>query len=325
MAQQDQHHQSETAAHICPTTGLQLVKGAVTGGFHPLDPAPLQQHPAYALTLQALGTRATFYQIKRPDSSLLATLLILERSFFSMLTVMTQLRGPCFMATPTADEERAIYPLIQKLACPWRWRFLIQSPNQANSVEAHKALRRAGLKRVTTGFHTGFVDLTGDEAAIRKRLKGKWRNQLKKAESAGMTVAVTDNPNAASARWIIENELTQREARGYQALPAAFLDAWKLHGKILTVVALKGREKRAGALTLIHGAGATYHLGLSTDAGRAVNAQNLVLYKTLCLLQEKGVKTLDLGGIDDGPLKSISHFKMGTGARPVSLIGSYTR
>ena len=79
----------------------------------------------------------------------------------------------------------------------------------------------------------------------------------------------------------------------------------------------------AGALFLLHGNSATYHIGWAGDYGRKLNAQNRVLWEGVLALQEKGISFLDLGGLNTADLAGIARFKLGLGATPITLAGAF--
>lgn len=49
---------------------------------------------------------------------------------------------------------------------------------------------------------------------------------------------------------------------------------------------------------ILHGAVALYHIGHVGAAGRALNAHNLILWHAIQKLRRKGIRSLDLGGLD---------------------------
>ena len=319
-----QHRLFNTALGVDQSRGLALVP-APAGPFQPETPAALQQHPAYGLTLGSLGAANRMLAVIDQDGTILATALVMTRRFFGLITFNTVLRGPHFWRPLDPEIKAAVYRLVQSTAKPWARRFMVQTPDEPQSIESITLLKDAGLRRVMTGYSTAMLDLAPAEDDLRAGLKGKWRNQLKKAEAEALSITHSAKLSSAGARWLIASEADQRKTRGYHALPSQFLDAWGTHGESLVIIVSRGQEKLAGGLFLRHGAGATYHLGLTTPVGRTINAQNLVLWQAMLALKAKGVTQLDMGGIDSGPLAGITRFKLGTGATPLELAGSWSR
>jgi lipid II:glycine glycyltransferase (peptidoglycan interpeptide bridge formation enzyme) len=74
---------------------------------------------------------------------------------------------------------------------------------------------------------------------------------------------------------------------------------------------------------LLHGSAATYQVGWSNDTGRQFNAHNLLLWHAIEALQQRGVRLLDLGGVNTQRSAGIARFKLGTGGRVLTLAGTY--
>ena len=87
--------------------------------------------------------------------------------------------------------------------------------------------------------------------------------------------------------------------------------------------AKQGKETVAAMLFLLHGRGATYHMGWSNEVGRKLNVHNLLLWRAMAQLQAQGVELLDLGGVNTHDLPGISRFKLGTGGQVLTLAGTY--
>jgi lipid II:glycine glycyltransferase (peptidoglycan interpeptide bridge formation enzyme) len=84
-----------------------------------------------------------------------------------------------------------------------------------------------------------------------------------------------------------------------------------------------GRDRVAGMMFLLHGQAATYQIGWANDAGRDAYAHNLLLYKGMEALKERGVRCLDMGGINTGRSAGIARFKITSGAQVVTLAGTF--
>ena len=84
-----------------------------------------------------------------------------------------------------------------------------------------------------------------------------------------------------------------------------------------------GRDRVAAMMFLLHGQAATYQVGWTSDAGRDLHAHNLILWKGIEELKERGIRQLDLGGVNTARSAGIARFKMATGGQVRVLAGSY--
>jgi lipid II:glycine glycyltransferase (peptidoglycan interpeptide bridge formation enzyme) len=122
--------------------------------------------------------------------------------------------------------------------------------------------------------------------------------------------------------------MPQREQRGLHGLPLHFFDLYVPSRQqpaktILTVRADKGRDRVAGMMFLIHGQAATYQVGWTSDAGREHHAHNLILWRAMQELRERGVRMLDLGGVNTTRSAGIARFKIGTGGQVLTCAGTF--
>ena len=169
---------------------------------------------------------------------------------------------------------------------------------------------KGAIPLMTQGF-AGELDLTNGADQLRAGFHHKWRNRLRKSENSTI-----DLSESGDLGWILAREPEHRLANRYKGYPTDFVQAlcrrpnsWKL------LQAKTGGTPIAGALFLIHGSRATYQIGWSNPKGRALNAQNLVIWRALEILIQNGVAGLDLGLIDTKNSPGLARFKLGTGAR----------
>lgn len=290
---------------------------------------PLQQHWGYGHALQAIGVPVEVWQASR-DGALKAFGIVAKRKFAGLIEVASMMRGPLWVTAPDEGDASAMATAFKSQARPWRWRFLAQQPEMEASDEASQALKRAGLRQIMTGYSTPWLDLSVDAAHLRSNLDSKWRNQLNRAADAHLSISVSGRKPHQYA-WLLEKEAEQRKGRGYHGVPLGlvplYTDALEENGgeqAVLAVSALSGKRKIAGALFLLHGNSATYHIGWASEEARAVHAQNRVIFEGMLALKEHGIRFLDLGGVDTTASGAgIARFKLGTGAKVKTLVGTY--
>lgn len=153
----------------------------------------------------------------------------------------------------------------------------------------------------------------------------KWRNRLRRAQKAGLRVdhaPMSTEPD----HWLLLHEAQQAKSRGYRALPAAFTSVWCRENGPKTTRLFTARQKGepiAAMLFLRHGKGASYHIGWSNAAGRALNAHNLLLWEASDWLARRCVAWVDLGPLDTESAPGLARFKLGSGAEPMRLGATY--
>lgn len=196
-------------------------------------------------------------------------------------------------------------------------------------------LRGAGIRltAVTTPEERGlgYQVMTPATLAIlsiappnRARLHGKWRNRLCVAEQSGLSVIRRSN-RPGNLRWLFRADRAQQKSRGYRALPHRFTENWLrlVNTDALTLEVRLNDEPIAAMLFLVHRTSATYHIGWSGAQGRARHAHNLLLWRGVEMLAERGIVKIDLGFLDTVRASGLARFKLGTGAVPQELGGTW--
>ncbi|MGR1582259.1 GNAT family N-acetyltransferase [Thalassobius sp. S69A] len=187
----------------------------------------------------------------------------------------------------------------------------------APDPQADRHLHAQGCIPVVTPQTLAIMDLTAKDADRRAAQHGKWRNRLRRAEAAPLRI--TQGPfDPAHHGWLLQHETAQRQARGYRALPHAFVTAYPRQDTLL-IQALHQGQPVAAMLFLLHSSAASYHIGWASHAGRRLNAHPLLLWRAAQLLHRRGFAQLDLGTLDTQSAPGLARFKLGSGARPVVL------
>jgi hypothetical protein len=125
--------------------------------------------------------------------------------------------------------------------------------------------------------------------------------------------------------WLLRAEAEQQARKRYRNWPVALTLAYvaRTPDRSRLFTASVGRRPVAGMLFLRHGLGATYHVGFSDPGGRHLSAHTLLLWSAACWLADQGHTRLDLGQIDTENAPGLTRFKLGAGARPRRLGGTW--
>jgi hypothetical protein len=292
--------------------------------------ASFQQDWAYGEALKAVSPQAQVLRatVSRADGSLVALAQVVARPFAMVGKFALVTHGPVWVGGVTAGEKQAAYRALRK-SLPLSWpKLLAFTPDEARGPEAGLG----GMSRVMTGDATVLVDLTQDEAALRAGFEPSWRNKLGKAEKSDLVIQKS-GLKPAQYRWLLDAEARQRVKRGYHGMPLEMTEHWQAAkaeaadgGRGAGLVVFRadiGRDPAAGMLFLIHGRRATYHVGWTSEDGRANAAHNLILWTAMKELRARGVTLLDLGGVNTQSGAGIARFKIETGGRVLERAGVY--
>ena len=186
------------------------------------------------------------------------------------------------------------------------------------------AVAAAGFRRIARPRRIAMLDLDLPEDRLRARLGQKWRNRLRASHRHG--VSVRQSHGAVSAgHWLLAADRAQARGKGFRPLPPRLIAAITRADPAGATRFTAFRDGRpvAAALFIRHGARATYQIGWCSDAGRAVSAGNRVIWAAMLALRAQGVARIDLGHIDAEGAPGLTRFKLGTGARAVTLGGTW--
>jgi hypothetical protein len=285
-------------------------------------PAAMQQDWAYGEAMMRTGARVWRLTVQDPAGEVCALAQFVLRPFAVVATFALCTYGPVWV-NPVGEGEKQLGLRALRREMKLNWPRLV-------AFTPDEDLRPLGFSRIMTGDATVRIDLTQDEASLRAALDGKWRNRLVAAEKSGL-VFTSAAARPGQYQWLLDEELKQRRTKGYRGLPADLTGAWQTakasargadkRAGVLVWRADLGREAAGAMLFLTHGAMATYFIGWSSEDGRRAGAHNLILWNAMLALKERGVQTLDLGGVNTGSGAGIARFKLGAGGAVIRRTG----
>lgn len=201
-------------------------------------------------------------------------------------------------------------------------------PETEDGPTARGLIAQTGLSRLEdrTGYQTIWLDLTCPLDALRANLRSNWRGHLSKAERAGLQMR-WDDPGKALGD-IIPLYAVDKALRDYGGPVPDFLKSYAAilaaKGDLLIGRLGDGANMEAFVVIACHGRAATYLAGWSAPSGREKSAHHLLLWQGVGMLQQRGIESFDLGGInDDENAQGIRQFKEGLGGRISRCVGHY--
>lgn len=290
---------------------------------HAAAAAPLQQDWAYGACMKTLGVGVLRALVEQDGTPVALAQFIIRRFVGGMASMALSSLGPVWLQPLSGADKTRVYKALKRTMPLKNLRLIAVTPQEAQGPE----LGLSRWRRVMTGHSTVLLDITPGLDDLRAQLDGRWRYSLARAEESALTIHRVGT-NAGQYRWLLDAEMQQREQRGLHGLPLHFFDLYVPSRQqpaktILTVRADVGRDRVAGMMFLIHGEAATYQVGWSGDVGREHNAHNLILWRAIEELRERGVRQLDLGGVNTTRSAGIARFKMGTGGQVLTCAGTF--
>ncbi len=289
---------------------------------HALHAGALQQDWAYGSTMKMLGVPVLRASVL-DDGVRVAQAQFIVRRWGNWAAIALCSRGPVWLQPLLPEQKQVVYRLMKKTLPLKGLRWMLVTPEESQA----QAVGLPFWRRVMTPYSTVVLDLSQDLEALRLGFEAKWRNRLVAAENSALKVQRT-GLKFGQYRWLLDHEQSQRETRGLAGLPIPFFEPYAKSRKspaknVFGVRADLNQDRVAGMLFLIHGASATYQVGWSNDEGRQHNAHNLLLWDAIQALKERGVRQLDLGGVNTQRSAGIARFKIGTGGEVRTLSGTY--
>lgn len=277
--------------------------------------SPLEQCWEYGDGLESVRPRRGL--ILRGDTPV-AMVQALERPIFSHLCLVQIIWGPVWLAPEPFPEALSLIKGNYRLR---RGALLVWMPELPDSPRSAEMMREAGLRRMTTGYSSAWIDLRRSEETLRAGLHGKWRNALSSAERNRLHPELCGDIDDLD--WLLARYQAHRRRIRYAGPSITFARNMVAAGvEFLLLRARKAERLVAGILLLRHGAAATYFIGWSDADGRASNAHNLLLWQAMLALKERGGAWLDIGGMN-AAAPGVARFKMGMGGDPFTLTGTY--
>ena len=274
------------------------------------------QHPLHARAEKATGKRVRFFALMRGNQQVGAAQIGLRHwPLWGDFAVLG--RGPVWSEDLTTDTRAAaLEALLTRLKRDHRGVMAAPDP-----IDDRDPLEGGRWLPVVTATRVAELLLDAPLPALRARMSGKFRNRLCRAEEAGLVVRHGPMPSEAD-HWLFATEAAQRKARGYRGAGLDYTLAWIRAGGRKNAQLFTAEQDGvtvAAMLFLLHAPGASYHIGWCNDEGRTAGAHPLLLWKAMGWLAAKGYEAIDMDVIDTETSPGLARFKLGAGARVVTL------
>jgi hypothetical protein len=241
---------------------------------------------------------------------------------FAGITIATRInQGPMMLEGHAAEAPEA-HAAIRR-----RWRFLFRgalliSPTLEHSETAIGQLGAMGYrKRPGHGWASSRLNLTRGVEDLRKGLESTWRNRLKKSESHGLVVKITNDRK--DMQWLLQKHVENMAQKDFEGPTAALVkglyDAAPRDFFVFRI--MRGDETVAGMGVARFGTVGQYYIGWFGEDGRPFNAGNFALWNVAMELKRLGCTQFDLGGHHRAV--GFGKFKMGMNGEVYASAGEF--
>ena len=245
-------------------------------------------------------------------------------------------RGPLLIKrSESGQDSKDIFNIITALLDEFKKRrwWLVQIAPEINDSELAAKLRKnLGLKKlVVTSYASGLLNLQKDEKKLLMGLKKKWRYCLRKGQNLGLIVNTIVGNNVELEALLNRYKALQKD-NDFVGLTDSLIismanqvaEDWQFTLFIANHKSSSDIKDYLGMLVSIHhGDTSTYLIGITSDEGRDLQVNYVLLWQAILDAKKHGCKWFDIGGMDATTSRGIAHFKKGVQSDPYYLIGEW--
>ncbi|MBH67070.1 MAG: hypothetical protein CMM58_01835 [Rhodospirillaceae bacterium] len=287
--------------------------------------SPIEQTWSYGQAFGGTTAYTPVHGVIYKKKSPVAIVQVVEWRVGNLVRIAKIVRGPLFFDGISDQDKQRVFTLIRRRYSFRKLDFLLWTPEFFVEGVHHEFFRNLGLRKVVTGYSSILIDLQQDEADLLSEMNVKWRNQLRKAEKSGIRIRV--GHGGAALDWLLARHENHRKRKRLRIPASQFVSAISISMRnkqgTLALVAYDGSEPIAGVLVFRHGTTSTYYVAWNGPSGRKIFANNLLIWHAIKELRSRGVRWLDLGGVDGLSMPGVARFKIGVGGKLYTLAGTY--
>jgi len=286
--------------------------------------------------VQASRWNVVRFLIMNEDGNVVALAQVLSMTLPLIGGIARMNRGPILISEAESEQDRsALFNVIVALFQEFKKRhwWLVQiAPEIHDSELGNEFLKSLGLKKLAvTPYASGLLDLQKDEKKLLMDLKKKWRYCLRKGQDSGVTVSTLVG-NRAELEILLSRYKVLQKDNGFVGIADPLIislanqvaEDWQFALFIANQKDSSEIKDCFGMLVSIHhGDTATYFIGITSDEGRDLHVNYVLLWQAILYAKNNGCRWFDVGGLDATTPKGISHFKKGVQFEPYYLIGEW--
>ena len=250
---------------------------------------------------------------------------ILKRKYFNFLTLLRINRGPILLNSIKLNDRINIISKILKFGNIFNLNVLSITPDVSYfSIESIflKSIRSIRLR--FPNWKSTIIDLENSLDDLTLNLKPKWRNSLRKAQKQNLIIDRSSNQSQVDLilKYYLQ-DIEKKKFKGVNPELIKKMAEFKSDNEKLHVFIAKKGDVEVGAILISKQLNnLTYLIGWSSDEGRKLNVNYLLLWEVIIYFKSKECKIFDLGGLigDNHP---IDFFKLGMNGNYYENSGEY--
>lgn len=262
--------------------------------------------------------------IKTADGKNIGILQMLTKKIFGIPVAFRVNRGPLFIHEyNTIDNHLQVMETVKKEKTGIRPVFY--APMIKWSPDAMLKICSYKFKCINYfGFPSATVNLEQSKEEIHDSLLKFWKKNLRKAQEC-VHIKVDDFGNVNDFIKLYKSFFEKKQIEGIPIPILSYLMSLeKIPLKILTAYNDEGKMIAYKGLYL-HGKTGTSFICWNTDEGREKQARTLLIYESMMVLKDIGMKVFDAGGVDDINTEAVANFKRGIGGIEYCLCGEFVK
>ncbi|HEY5996766.1 MAG TPA: GNAT family N-acetyltransferase, partial [Candidatus Deferrimicrobiaceae bacterium] len=261
---------------------------------------------------ESYGFKPLYLSERAPGGDLRGLLPVME-----VRSRLTGNRGVCLpftdSASPIADDEAHYAGMLSEALVVARargWKYL--------EIRGGAEYRKDSPSSIEYVEHV--LDLDRSEPELFMNLRTNMKRNVQKAQREGVTIGFSDSLEAVESYYRLH--CVTRKSHGLPPQPVSFFRNIQanLLSRNLGFVALArvGNDVVAGAVYLHFGKRMVYKYGASSEEGRKLRANNLVMWEAILWGQRNGFDELSFGRTDAGQA-GLLEYKRGFGTTERSI------
>ena len=285
----------------------------------------LTQSPYYGFSKAAVENKKIDLYTIMIDDRKVGVFQILKKKYFNFITLLRINRGPILINEIKLNERIDIILKILKFGNIFKLRVLSITPDTSFfSIESLflKGVRSRRLK--FSNWKSSVIDLNKSLDELMFDLKPKWRNSLKKAQKQNLIISRSSNMNDIEIllQYYLQ-DVKKKKFKGINPELIKKMAQLQSDSEELYVFNAKKDNLDVGSILISRQfKNLIYLIGWSSEDGRKLNVNYVLLWEAITYFKSKEYKLFDLGGLI-GNNHPIDFFKLGMNGDYYENSGEY--